>query len=101
MFKEVVPLVKCHHERMDGTGYPEGLKGEEIPLLARIISVADAFDAMMSDRLYRSKLGLKEAIEQLRKNSGTQFDTEIVSLFVEILKDYDEMRRELQYTFEA
>ena len=65
-----MPLVKCHHEKMDGTGYPEGLKGEEIPFLARIISVADAFDAMMSDRLYRSKLGLKEAIFQLQKKCG-------------------------------
>ena len=101
MFKDVVPLVKCHHEKIDGTGYPEGLKGEEIPFLARIIAVADAFDAMMSDRLYRSKLGLLEAVEQLQKNAGTQFDAKIVKEFVEILVDYDKMNSELQYTFDA
>jgi putative nucleotidyltransferase with HDIG domain len=101
MFKDVVPLVKCHHEKMDGTGYPEGLKGEEIPFLARIISVADAFDAMMSDRLYRSKLGLKEAIFQLQKNAGTQFDARIVEVFVDILRDYEKMKMELQYTFDS
>ncbi len=101
MFKDVVPLVKCHHEKMDGTGYPEGLKGEEIPFLARIISVADAFDAMMSDRLYRSKLGLKEAIFQLQKNAGTQFDARIVEVFVDILRDYEKMKIELQYTFDS
>ena len=101
MFKDVVPLVKCHHEKMDGTGYPEGLKGEDIPMLARIISVADAFDAMMSDRLYRSKLGLNEAILQLKNNAGTQFDAEIVDIFVEILKDYELMNDDLQFTFDA
>jgi HD-GYP domain-containing protein (c-di-GMP phosphodiesterase class II) len=99
MFKDVVPLVKCHHERINGTGYPEGLKGEEIPFLARIISAADAFDAMMSDRLYRSKLDLGEAISQLEKNAGTQFDENIVRVFVELLKDYDSMQEELQATF--
>lgn len=99
MFKEVVPLVKCHHERINGTGYPAGLKGDEIPFLARIITVADAFDAMMSDRLYRSKLDLSEAISQLEKNAGTQFDTDVVKVFVELLKDYDSMQEELQATF--
>ncbi|ADY57429.1 response regulator receiver modulated metal dependent phosphohydrolase [Syntrophobotulus glycolicus DSM 8271] len=72
MFKEVVPIVKCHHERVDGKGYPEGLKKEEIPFLARIISVADAFDAMMSDRHYRSKLKFEEARAQLLQGAGTQ-----------------------------
>ncbi len=101
MFKDVVPLVKCHHEKMDGTGYPGGLKGDEIPLLARVISVADAFDAMMSDRLYRSKLDLSEAISQLQKNAGTQFDENIVRIFVDILDDYDEMHEELKSTFDS
>ena len=101
MFRDVVPLVKCHHEKMDGTGYPEGLKGDEIPYLARVISVADAFDAMMSDRLYRSKLDLSEALSQLQKNAGTQFDAKIVEVFVEILDDYDNMKRELNFTFDA
>ena len=85
MFKDVVPVVKCHHERIDGTGYPEGLSGDSIPLLARIISVADAFDAMLSDRAYRSRLTFEEARQQLLNGSGTQFDSHIVSVFLEII----------------
>lgn len=85
MFHEVVPLVKCHHERVDGRGYPEGLKGDEIPFLARILSVADAFDAMMSDRQYRLKLELSEAKSQLISGAGTQFDAEIVDRFITII----------------
>ena len=65
MFKDVVPIVKSHHERVDGTGYPSGLRGDEIPFLARIVAVADAFDTMTSDRLYRSRLELSEAKTQL------------------------------------
>ena len=83
--KDVVPVVKCHHERIDGTGYPEGLSGESIPLLARIISVADAFDAMMSDRIYRSRLNIDQARQQLLNGAGTQFDAYIVSVFINII----------------
>ncbi len=102
MFKDVVPVVKCHHERVDGTGYPEGLKGEEIPLLARIISVSDAFDAMMSDRLYRTKLNLEEARQQLLNGAGTQFDEKIVELFLKLIDGvgYGEMLRETAATYE-
>ncbi len=102
MFKDVVPVVKCHHERVDGTGYPEGMKGEEIPLLARIISVSDAFDAMMSDRLYRTKLNLEEARQQLLNGAGTQFDDRIVKLFLELIDGtgYGEMLRETAATYE-
>jgi len=92
MFRDVVPVVKCHHERIDGTGYPEGLRGDSIPLLARIISVADAFDAMLSDRAYRSRLTVEEAKQQLLNGAGTQFDSHIVSVFLEIIdnmKDTD------------
>lgn len=85
MFRDVVPVVKCHHERIDGKGYPEGLRGDSIPLLARIISVADAFDAMLSDRAYRTRLTLGEAKQQLLNGSGTQFDSHIVSVFLEII----------------
>lgn len=99
MFKDIVPLVKYHHERIDGKGYPAGLKGEEIPFLARIISVADAFDAMTSDRQYRLKLDLDEAKNQLLINAGTQFDEKVVSKFIEVLKDYDSIQEELKYTF--
>lgn len=96
MFKEVVPIVKCHHERIDGNGYPEGLRGDEIPYYAKIISVADAFDAMMSDRQYRSKLDLGTAIEQLKGGRDTQFDAEIVDVFVDILKDFDSIQEDLK-----
>lgn len=85
IFKEVVPLVKYHHERVDGKGYPEGLKGEEIPFLARILSVADAFDAMTSDRLYRPKISFEQATLQLRDGAGFQFDSLVVKTFMEVL----------------
>lgn len=75
--------ILTHHERYDGKGYPLGLKGEEIPLLSRIISVVDAFDAMTSDRAYRKAMSKSQAIEELRKNSGTQFDSKIVDVFIE------------------
>ncbi|WP_250674828.1 HD domain-containing phosphohydrolase [Paraclostridium ghonii] len=75
--------ILTHHERYDGKGYPLGLKGEEIPLLSRIISVIDAFDAMTSDRAYRKAMTKEEAIEELRKNSGTQFDEKIVEIFID------------------
>lgn len=99
VFKGVTPLVRYHHERIDGGGYPDGLKGDQIPLLARIISVADAFDAMTTDRLYRPRLKLEEAEKQLIEGSGTQFDKEIVSKFIKLLKDYNTMMSEIKDTF--
>lgn len=99
MFKDVVPLVKYHHERYDGKGYPEGLKGEEIPFLARILSVADAFDAMTSDRKYRSKLKLSEAINQFKMNSGTQFDPVIVDKLISLLDNFERMEKEIAATY--
>jgi len=99
MFKEVVPLVEYHHERIDGRGYPHGLKGEEIPFLARIISVADAFDAMTSDRVYRTKMDLSQAIEQLEKGKNTQFDEYIVEVFVKLLENFPKMKEELASTY--
>ncbi|MDW7671846.1 MAG: DUF3369 domain-containing protein [Bacillota bacterium] len=96
MFKGVVPIVQCHHERIDGRGYPQGLKGDQIPLLSRIISVADAFDAMTSDRQYRSRLNLEGAIRQLEMGMDTQFDGEIVSLFLEKLTDFSLIAKEMQ-----
>ncbi len=92
MFKNVVPIVKCHHERIDGKGYPEGIKGDQIPYFAKIISVADAFDAMMSDRQYRKRLYLDKALEQLRAGKGTQFDDQIVDSFIEVLQNYEEIK---------
>jgi HD-GYP domain-containing protein (c-di-GMP phosphodiesterase class II) len=70
-----------HHERWDGTGYPDGLEGDEIPLGARIIFVADAFDAMTSDRVYRQRLSLEEAFAELDRCAGSQFDPEVVAAF--------------------
>ncbi len=99
MFKDIVPLVKSHHERIDGEGYPEKLKGEDIPFMARIIAVADAFDAMMSDRLYRSKLDISQAKKQLINGAGTQFDFFIVQRFLEVLKDYDSIAAEIAHTY--
>ena len=78
-----------HHERYDGKGYPTGTKGEDIPLIARIICVADSFDAMNSDRIYRKKLSKDEIMNELNKGKGTQFDPKIVDAFVEVLKNED------------
>jgi len=100
MFKDVVPLVRCHHERVDGKGYPQGLKENEIPFLARIISVADAFDAMMSDRLYRSKLNLEDAKNQLVGGAGTQFDSLVVEKFIKLLENHENMVKEVAATYE-
>jgi putative nucleotidyltransferase with HDIG domain len=99
MFKDVAPIVRCHHERIDGTGYPDRIRGAKIPMLARIIAVADAFDAMMSDRQYRSRLTLKEAKEQLLLGKDTQFDGKIVDTFIKILDRYGEIEKELEWTF--
>lgn len=76
-----------HHERYDGKGYPEGLKGEEIPLLARIICVADSFDAMNSDRCYRKRLKKSVIVKELKENAGTQFDPQIAMLMVKLIEE--------------
>jgi HD-GYP domain-containing protein (c-di-GMP phosphodiesterase class II) len=81
---DVVPGVISHHERFDGRGYPRGLKGEEIPLQGRIIGVADAFDAMTSHRVYRPRLSDAVAIAELKKYSGTQFDSRMVDAFLAV-----------------
>lgn len=76
--------VKYHHERYDGSGYPDGLKGSQIPLVAAIISVADAFDAMITDRPYRKALSKDEAAKEIKRLSGIQFDPQITTAFVEL-----------------
>jgi HD-GYP domain-containing protein (c-di-GMP phosphodiesterase class II) len=80
----IAELILCHHERWDGKGYPQGLKGEEIPLLSRIIAVVDAFDAITSERCYRNAVDISGALEEISQNAGTQFDPEIAELFVAI-----------------
>ena len=100
MFKEVVPLVRYHHERIDGKGYPDGLKGEQIPFLARILSVADAYDAMTSERQYRSKLDAREAKKQLIKGRGVQFDAEVVDKFLDIVEEIEINQAEIAITLD-
>jgi diguanylate cyclase (GGDEF)-like protein len=82
----IAPLVLHHHERYDGTGYPQGLKGEEIPFLARVLTVVDSFDAMTFDRPYKAAMTYSDAIKELRANKGRQFDPEIVEVFIRIVE---------------
>lgn len=82
--RDLIPMVKYHHEHYDGTGYPDRLKGEEIPLSARIVSVADAFHALISDRPYRKGLGVEKACEILKMGSGSQWDSDLVRQFITI-----------------
>lgn len=84
--KDVIAGMRYHHERYDGLGYPEGLKGEEIPLVARIIAVADTYDAMVSTRPYRKGLPTEKAFAEIVKYSGTQFDPKVVDAFVKAFK---------------
>jgi diguanylate cyclase (GGDEF)-like protein len=84
--RPVAEIVRASHERWDGAGYPDGVAGEEIPLGARIIFVCDAFDAVTSERPYQRSMTRDEAIAELRRNSGSQFDPEVVDLFVELLR---------------
>lgn len=83
----IVPGVRHHHERYDGHGYPSGLSGKDIPLQARIIAIADAFDAMTSHRNYRSALSPERALEELRQCAGDQFDPELVEIFVSMVEE--------------
>ena len=84
---------KYHHERYDGKGYPDGLKGEDIPFIARIISVADAFDAMTSDRVYRKHLDSVVVRAEIEKGIGTQFDPKVAKAMLELI-DTEEVRKE-------
>ena len=81
-YNEERDIIKYHHEKVDGTGYPEGLKGDEIPLEARILSIADAYDAMTSCRPYENLMSAQKAKESLRANAGTQFDNLLVEIFL-------------------
>jgi len=86
-FKDLVPSVYHHHERFDGDGYPDGVKGKAIPLYARIIAIADTFDAMTSRRSYRKELSFRMALSELERNKGIQFDPDIADIFIEILQE--------------
>ena len=93
---DVLPIVLYHHERLDGLGYPEGLSGTDIPLLARILCVADTFDALRSDRPYRPGRNAEESLEVIVECSGTQFDPEAVEAFVEVMSSGDVALRAMQ-----
>jgi putative nucleotidyltransferase with HDIG domain len=85
----VVPIVRHHHERWDGKGYPDGLKGEEIPLTARILTVVDCFDAVREDRQYRKAMTRPEAVDFLLQNSGSQYDPRVVGMFITHLPEFE------------
>ncbi len=92
MFQDIIPIVKHHHERYDGKGYPGKLQGENIPYLARITAIADTFDAMTSKRAYRDPLSIDIVKAEFEKNSGTQFDPKLIPVFLDILNNhYDEI----------
>jgi putative nucleotidyltransferase with HDIG domain len=86
-FRDALPYVLYHHERWDGSGYPSGRSGEEIPLEARVLAIADAFDAMTSDRPYRRALTHEEAVAEVERCAGTQFDPEIARVFLELFAE--------------
>ena len=99
IFKDIIPIVKHHHERYDGNGYPSRLKGEDIPYLARIAAIADAFDAMTSKRVYRDSLSIDIVISEIEKNKGTQFDPQIADAFLDILNNTPEKIKEIQQKY--
>ncbi|WP_051590951.1 HD-GYP domain-containing protein [Bacillus sp. UNC438CL73TsuS30] len=101
-FKDSIGVIRSHHERWDGEGYPDVLKGEEIPYLARVTSIADAFDAMTSTRSYRAALSIEEAYKRILEGKGTQFDPELVEQFKKVLplwrSIYDKANKEQGFT---
>jgi HD-GYP domain-containing protein (c-di-GMP phosphodiesterase class II) len=84
----VIPALYHHHERLDGEGYPDGLRGNDIPLGARIIAIVDAFEVMTSHRIYQESRTALQAIEELYEHAGTQFDEDLVALFCKFLEMY-------------
>jgi len=84
MWADEQKIIKHHHERWDGRGYPDRLRGEEIPFLSRILSVADVYDALTSDRSYRKKLSDDVAIRIIRENTGSQFEPKVVDVFLKL-----------------
>jgi HD-GYP domain-containing protein (c-di-GMP phosphodiesterase class II) len=87
--KPIIPIIKYHHENFDGSGYPKGLKGNDIPLEARILAVVSCFEAMITDKPYRKALSISQAIKEVNKNSGLQFDPKVVEIFQEAVRRKD------------
>jgi putative nucleotidyltransferase with HDIG domain len=104
IFSSISKIVLYHHERMDGLGYPEGLKGNQIPLESRVIAIADAFDAMTSNRSYRKAMLAEKALEEINKHKGEQFDPELVDSFNNVYPQLNiqtpdhSIRQKLRYT---
>ena len=96
IFNNIIPIVKHHHERFDGRGYPSGLKGEDIPYMARIAALADTFDAMTSKRSYRNALELDAVLAEIERCKETQFDPKIADVFLDILKNEFDKIKEIQ-----
>ena len=96
IFQDIIPIVKHHHEKYDGNGYPSRLKGEEIPYLARIAAVADTFDAMTSRRSYRGPINVEQVKEEIKRCEGTQFDPQIAEVFLDILNNEFDKIKEIQ-----
>ncbi|HTW63774.1 MAG TPA: HD-GYP domain-containing protein [Bryobacteraceae bacterium] len=89
--ESLLAIVELHHENFDGSGYPYGLQGENIPLLARIVRVADAFDAMITDRVYRTAFSPERAIEQIQAGAGALFDPDVVAAFEKVVRVADRL----------
>jgi HD-GYP domain-containing protein (c-di-GMP phosphodiesterase class II) len=85
-YKEIIPMVLHHHERYDGKGYPDGLSGDEIDIGARILAVADVFDALKSDRPYREGWAIERVVDLITEEAGRQFDPDIVDAFLTVMK---------------
>ena len=83
----VIPAVLSHHERYDGKGYPNGIRGNEIPILGRILTVCDSFDAMVSRRAYKEAMSIEYAIGELERGKGTQFDPDVAQAFIELIRE--------------
>ncbi len=85
--REIAPIIRSAHERMDGTGYPDGLRLDQIPICSRIIAVVDAYDAMTTDRPYQQAMSSEDAVAELDRNAGTQFDATVVTAFTSVLAE--------------
>ncbi len=96
IFNDIIPIVKHHHEKYDGTGYPGRLKANNIPYLARITAIADSFDAMTSKRTYRDSLPIEVVVQEFEKCKGTQFDPQLTDIFLDILKNHYDKIQEIQ-----
>lgn len=95
--REIIPIIEYHHEKLDGTGYPYGLMGGEIPIGAKILHVADSFDSMTSNRPYRKSPGIQYALSELNKYKGIQFDSDVVDAFLRVLGDPDKLPDLVQF----